>query len=861
MYCDCYYFRIAKYVYLARIHKDIQTSDQPKPLPTNSDPGACIALDAEEPFGFINKLTQSPGDKVFNNMKTSDIASLQPMIRLFKVSPTNTKGEEKMQELIFDAYYGAGGKDSSGHTDLSRYLGDKNSRGQGVGIRDFTFAFEAENPYALKKSISAKLTIFANSFDELLRERPGAKKDDSTYKFIELALKTGRQRTVVENKDLEVGSDGKLDFRLMAVVGWQQPGKNISEGALRNAINDSYITLNLTPTIHTFDFDDTGRVTFTINYLAYVDDLFESPYFNIFGKLESSDSTGNTVLERKLKYDILNEECKYDEVDAMQEEDYEDFRKEIVLAQKKLMLAMFHRSTTQNGVFVLPIDSATMTHYLNTGKSLDKAPVAFKNSDYSNKDHNPMTDVLNSTFGNKDPTDWNNFFTGPLDFLKSLLWTGFDENPEDPTALSTPLRENINKTRKSFKAIPFFYAGDLIDAILYLIKESFEDYGKTLAKMAAAPPPDVPGKEGTPVTSDERWTEIVEAELSTIESFRNEFKRFRLILGPLELYTSPKEKAIINLADIPVSVSYFLGWLDDQMGDSDQAQYSLPKFLSDFFNQFIRDYLNNNTCPRPNQRQRVRLSQNVIVGYDVTNPDEDTVTTWIKANGPYRASLTKTSPQPLIRISGHEGDSRAFTQNRDEQYNYMVFYAGRIQPQEDLRGIKTDDENKGIFHYAIGRDRGLTKTINLQRTSAPGLAELRFEREGYNGLMQLREVYDASIDTFANIKAFPGTYIYIDPKGFAPSTWGHAKEDIDIKDTEGKVIGTKKFDLTRLGIGGYYMIKRSDHSFGPGYAKTNIDAVWVAEIGADGTTATGPLEDERAAQSPAKCKLAPQKEE
>jgi len=856
---------------LARFHKTMQSYGNswsaPKRLPTNSDPGACIALDAEEPFGFINKLTQSPGDKVFNNMKTSDIASLQPMIRLFKVSPTETKGEEKMQELIFDAYYGAGDdragefwEDTSTRTDLSRYLGDKNSRGQGVGIRDFTFAFEAENPYALKKSISAKLTIFANSFDELLRDRPGAKKGDATYKFIQLALKTGRQRTVVENKDLEVGSDGKLDFRLMAVVGWQQPGKNIPEGALRNAINDSYITLNLTPTIHTFDFDDTGRVTFTINYLAYVDDLFESPYFNIFGKLESSDSTGNTVLERKLKYDILNEECKYDEVDAMQEEDYEDFRKEIVLAQKKLMLAMFHRSTTQNGVFVLPIDSATMTHYLNTGKSIDKSPVAFKNSDYSNKDHNPMTDVLNSAFGNKDPTDWNNFFTGPLDFLKSLA-TGFDENPKDPTALSTPLRENINETRKSFKTIPFFYAGDLIDTILYLIKESFEDYGKTLTKMAAAPPPDVPGKEGTPVTSDERWTEIVEAELNTIESFRNEFKRFRLILGPLELYTSPKEKAIINLADIPVSVSYFLGWLDDQMGDSDQAQYSLPKFLSDFFNQFIRDYLNNNTCPRPNQRQRVRLSQNVIVGYDVTNDDKDTVATWIKANGPYRASLTKTSPQPLIRISGHEGDSRAFTQNRDEQYNYMVFYAGRIQPQENLKGIKIDDENKGIFHYAIGRDRGLTKTINLQRTSAPGLAELRFEREGYNGLMQLREVYDASIDTFANIKAFPGTYIYIDPKGFAPSTWGHAKEDIDIKNTEGKVIGTKKFDLTRLGIGGYYMIKRSDHSFGPGYAKTNIDAVWVAEIGADGTTATGPLEDERAAQSPAKCKLAPQKEE
>ena len=144
---------------LAEFHRDYlqQSSPSAKPLPTNSAPGACIALDATSPFGFINKLTQSPGDKIFNNMETSDIASLQPMIRLFKVSPPDEtvkgKAAEKMQELIFDAYYGAGGKDSSGHTDLSRYLGDKNSRGQGVGIRDFTFAFEAENPYALKSRL------------------------------------------------------------------------------------------------------------------------------------------------------------------------------------------------------------------------------------------------------------------------------------------------------------------------------------------------------------------------------------------------------------------------------------------------------------------------------------------------------------------------------------------------------------------------------------------------------------------------------------------------------------------------------------------------------------------------------------
>jgi hypothetical protein len=124
--------------------------------------------------------------------------------------------------------------------------------------------------------------------------------------------------------------------------------------------------------------------------------------------------------------------------------------------------------------------------------------------------------------------------------------------------------------------------------------------------------------------------------------------------------------------------------------------------------------------------------------------------------------------------------------------------------------------------------------------------------------MQLRETYDATISSFANVKAFPGTYIYIDPKGFAPSTWGHATVD-----PEGKKGGTGDsiFDLTHLGIGGYYMIKRSTHSFGAGYANSSIDAVWVAETYAEGMTESEDLAAETNTQSPMKCRMPTKPEE
>jgi len=880
---------------LAEFHKTNQlTGVTRKYLPTDEDPGECIPLDADSPFGFINKLTQRPEDAALNNMKTSEIASLQPMIRLFKVSGSSPK--EKMQEFIFDAYYGAGGKDGDGLDDISRYLGDKNSRGQGVGIKDFTFTYEGENPYAIKKSISAKLTIFANSFDELLRIRRSPRGIEdvdgtlSSYQFSDLALKTGKRRGSNADTEGTTDSSGKLDFRLMAVVGWQspKPPDGISTPGLRDAINDSYITLNLTPTIHTFDFDDTGRVTFTIEYLAYIDDLFESPYFNIFGELQAT-TAARSVLERKLKYNILNEECKYDEVDAMEEEDYKDYRSEQIRAQEKLMIVMFNLSRANKGIWELHISSEDVINHTSNGpfgKLGDNTPESFGEQKYV--DSAVLTAAMPHIGAQPAPVDIalgaaradaRNILT--MDYWKHAAWAAAQLAGQDAFAISylgmpenlaigatgaapgtlpttdSTVRKNLEKAPPSLTTLSYFYAGDLIDMILRNINNGFSEYIKSCAKLEKNVP-DVPGKEGTPVTSKERWKEMVQAEKGAIKSFQKEFQRFRLILGPIEIFGNGGQKKVINLSDVPIAVSYFLSWLDDQMTSRDVVDYSLPAFLSDFFNQMIRDYLNHSDCfSGLKKTQYVRLSQNVVVGYE-SLPGVDSVVkeyheSWSLAPGkklaPSRPNLSDPSlPYPLIQMSGPAGDPRQFDHNRDNQYNYMIFYAGRIQPQEDLNGDKSEDEKKGIFHYAIGRDRGLTKTINLQRSSTPGLAELRYEQQGYKGLMQLRETYDATINSFANVKALPGTYIYIDPKGFAPSTWGHRQIDA----------GDANFDLTHLGLGGYYMIKRSTHSFGPGRADSSVDAVWVAEVEATGMTATVSV-SENVLQTPAKCKIKPQK--
>ncbi len=140
-------------------------------------------------------------------------------------------------------------------------------------------------------------------------------------------------------------------------------------------------------------------------------------------------------------------------------------------------------------------------------------------------------------------------------------------------------------------------------------------------------------------------------------------------------------------------------------------------------------------------------------------------------------------------------------------------------PSNELTGDKAKDEERGIFHYLLGKDRGIIKGINLSKTDLTGLKEVRFEQEGYDGLQQLREVYDASITCYANVHAYPGTYIYIDPRGWAPQT--------------------PEESLTQLGLGGYYMITTADNSFAAGQAHTKIVARWKASKDGERNTMLG----------------------
>ena len=177
------------------------------------------------------------------------------------------------------------------------------------------------------------MVLFASSFSELFTERGT---EPNKYKFIDLALKTGGTKTFTldttnpQMADVAIENLSKLQFRLKAVVGWASPNHSNFETVIRgetlDAINNSYITLNLTPTVHTFDIDDMGRVTFTINYFAYVDDFFEQNEFDIF----SDPNIKINQIKREAKYKELLKTCKTADINELKnsEEALEEIKEE-----------------------------------------------------------------------------------------------------------------------------------------------------------------------------------------------------------------------------------------------------------------------------------------------------------------------------------------------------------------------------------------------------------------------------------------------------------------------------------------------------------------------------------------------------
>ena len=183
----------------------------------------------------------------------------------------------------------------------------------------------------------------------------------------------------------------KLNFRLKAVVGLSAPSglsgmKTADAEAIQAALNDSFVTLNLTPTIHDFNFDEQGRVKFTINYLAYVEDFFNQKGFNIFA--DPTGEVGFNAIKRKLQMKTYQRDCGaavQDEVQQLPDEDNprpptaqehlaaikEKFAQQIQRDQLRSVAQLLDSMSCANVIYYINVPYDKVTRFLRSGPFAD----------------------------------------------------------------------------------------------------------------------------------------------------------------------------------------------------------------------------------------------------------------------------------------------------------------------------------------------------------------------------------------------------------------------------------------------------------------------------------------------------------
>ena len=821
---------------------------------------ACLQVQGD-PYGFINRLTQNPNSLPLYDIENRHMSALQPKIRLFKVI-YDEEGNEQEIEMKFESHFSKYEMD---------YFKKSRARGAGVGLKSFTFTYDGSNPFAAKKSIKANLKIFANSFKELFTVRPGeatqanletgaleTAPSSSPYRFIDLALKTWSEKREPVNKDAydlilaENADKIKLNFRLKAVVGLSHPKNNLPKTSpenqpdytnddLKKALTTTFVTLNLTPTVHSFDFDEQGKVILDINYLAYVEDFFDERAFNIFADPEGV--LGVSRVKRELRMKKHARSCEGTEKLTSLKADFATLaRREKRISLKRLLNTL----SDDKKIYYLNIPLSSARQFVSLGP--------FANYD-------TIVDGDSSSFI-KNESDQAQQTSN--DVIQALDNYNLDEG-EDSDASLNELKASLVGINPEKNYLAFFYVSDLVDVILANIEKELIYINEKLAQEM----------QGEDYEEDDLTLKIAD-----LKKYKRNFTKLRVMLGPVE-FAQPmsyeevdasgqmvrKTKYIVdfvNFGDIPISIRYFAEFLADRVFKKDETVYSLTRFLNDLFNNLIDSFLNGQRCFDFDIDQKIRVNQSVLTSYSDMQRGgftKDEITFMLeekcqrmKSSGtgeqstgnPTRlflddpeALMTLQRKGSLLNISGIGTEDSTYAPLSHE-INYFVFFAARTKPADRMLGKKAEDGVAGIFHYLLGRNKGIVKNIKLQKTQTPGLQEVRFEQEGYDGLEQLRVVYDVEIETYANVKAFPGTYIYIPPEGFDPALTA----TLDLP---------PGFDMTTFGIGGYYMIYRSVHNFAAGDASTTIYAKWVQQVESEAKEqAAGRVSSE---ELPSKCGL------
>jgi len=781
---------------------------------------------------------------------TPDIlAKMQPKIRLIKVLYDKSGKEADYIEMPFAEYF-----DTS---DLGNILQERISRGSGVGLVKFDWSLRGSNPAEAERSIQIKFTIRFETIQDFVKKRDiSTSKGIRRFSFSDFFTNPSQ----VLNDDCSPGPPDKFNpdyFTLKVIVGWNDVD-GLDENMpisfrkkLSKCLKKDTKTMILTQARHKIKFSQEGVVNIEIEAFARYDILSSinsSDIFEPYRKQYKLDLAEEALNQQTIKLRNIDN-CKPRELsDSEWQKQRDDFSKreeEFLkraeksrdLVKTKIWASFVEELIRNNRVFnlSLPLDyvqieSDNANKYGRYGISIaggvgltTLASVSIISgaaaiaggvlligglSYYISRDDEERqkirdgltTESLRREFDTKlrefdeyiegtpefeslknadhiknrmkkrgkrvDISIWD----GNAKFVSDIKKTGELIKGEDDYTLNKGaeslrnnslrlVRDGINESEEVYN-IPFFYFGDIID-FCYRVIQNGNSYNTS---------------------------------------------RNKAIVGDVTIMNPNDGRSYnINMADIPISMVSFQNWFLEAVYKKQRTNYPAREFMTDILEQLLLESLKPNKCFGDLPEKSYTFSY-----FEYTFPTKDLKVDPLDPKDCGRISISNL--MDLKEKEHHATDA--------EYYNYQLFYCSSFDPESEEAQSEISDNNKGIPWIYIGKDRGLVKNIEFDRSDIAFFREAHITTEGNNHeLDSLREAYQATITMVGNNFFFPGQKLFVNPSTLALGSGAEGQRLI--KD---------------IGFVGYYFVIGVQSFIEPGKFETTVNAVWVG--GGDGRTSS-----------------------
>lgn len=748
----------------------------------------------------IALLTGKSGTSSFTKLQSYQYSSLLPKIRIYRVD--SSEAGDKEYEFIFD-------KDTK--LNEVRVLGDNLIRDNSAGIKSINWTLAGTNPITAERNIECSIEFYFSSinafsggdYDAMLDFWNNENPNLADSPFDDKKLFTTRNYWALlfhPNFKKKNSSYESVNFRIKTVIGWEDIDPNILSNLfkefpnIKEELQDSNLVMYLNLVRHNFSFKEDGSVVVTADYIGTLENALFSYKHDLFRGLKENINRLNNVFTTSSgkSFNANKEKARLALIrtllndDDLQNKCYPREILDLATELKKLPKDILEKQLTERQEFNNEIE-----------KEIASAQLKIKNDFYNSVINRIMTNrklyaiQLDETKINEWLSWKNSEQSQEVDRVNTkplLLDSSIIERSVDPVQIGISLNEISNAANEeeserdseldqiskkieeseissTTQIIYYTTIGHLIDTACDLITKS-------------------PSKYTPPLTEQEI----------------KEFKRNIITFANFD------EEGKKSIANIPVAYNNLLQFFIDKVYKPQKSEYSLYQFVKDIITTLVEPALNVRSVANGeiNKYSNISLATSII---------------------PLKSLPDAPDIRPLDIIDPLNIDLTGFTResfknyypkstNKGGKYYFYYIIYDKYLKEFDGKGDPIDDAKKGIYHYTIGQDYGLVKSIDFKRNDQPYLRESISIGKKTIYLGQFRDIYAASIKMVGNNIYTPGMMLLLKPS----LEFGRVITDIN------KMEKPSFSQIT--GVGGYYSVIKVSSTIDENGYSTNLECLF-----------------------------------